>query len=348
MGFARLYFLNNDTISAANVMYDIVRCITGTITSTDDLSYATRISSTIINTQNSNWTLAYPATIGSVGNVAYILSAPCVDSNKTKWVRLVTQHYHILGTTLNYRSSFASSTGAGILMQSATAANVATTTLGSQLTNQTFYYSGGASTSVQGVVNGNYINISWSQRHLLIHSNFVDSSNTKGFTASFEYAETNATQFANVAPVVHIQYVRNDYLWNSSLTSPGNDSGNINWCVVLNHYNPQTRVTSGLHNVLSDINGDRESMPLISDDSTGAFPLIVTKNINGAFSVPVQPLWFHQNHLGLQTVYVSNLSRVFRTAPNIAQENDTVTIGNDTYVYLPTAGYRYALLVPRA
>ena len=139
-------------------------------------------------------------------------------------------------------------------------------------------------------------------------------------------------------------YQNDTNTWATTVTSPG-DNGRQNLLLALNHYNPITQTTSGLHNVMSNINGDQESMPMLSDQANGAWPLLVSKNSSGTTTVPAQPLWFHQNHIGIPAMHVSHFSQVYRATPNLALTWDTVTMGGQTYVYLPCQGYRWALLV---
>ena len=56
---------------------------------------------------------------------------------------------------------------------------------------------------------------------------------------------------------------------------------------------------------------------------------------------------FRSPTLGIPHLYYSNLTGVYRVAPNLGSDGDLITVGADTYVYMPVASW-YALAVKRA
>lgn len=347
MGYARLHFPNSGTVLMTHLLYDVVGVLTGTFTSTSQLQTATQSLSQIVNTANSNWSFVYPAAHGTKGttNTSWVLSAPCVTAGKTKYIRLTGLGAGIVagnGSSNYFTSSLGSSLDSGLLMQACSAASSATA-----LTNPTWYNTG-SSASYNNAFTGSFIYLHWSNRHCLIYGG-VNTTVYKGFQATFEFQETGITTFRGVAPQVYINYTSVNGNWNTTATAPSNLSGTPNIVQVLNHFNVSTATATGLYNVLSDINSQQNDMPLCSDNiSAGAYPSTTTKNSSGAVARQVQPLYWHQHHIGVPHQYISQLSNVYRTAPSMGQEGDTVTIGNDTYVYLPTEYNTYNLLVKRA
>lgn len=349
MGYARLHFPNNATVLITHVLYDIVGVLTGTFTNTNQLQTATQSLSQIVNTQSSNWSFLFPAShstkANSVGVSSWVLSAPCVNGAKTKYIRLTSMANSAVptvgsGSQVLYDVTFGNSNlQAGLAMQSATAASSSTA-----LTNPT-WLSTAASTNGTAFTS-NFIYLHWSQRHCLIYGG-MSSDLTKGFIASFEHQETGITTTRGTAPVVHLVYSSTNGTWDSTASGPAS-SAKLNVCQVLNHFAPSTATTTGLYNLLSSINSQQNDMPLVSDAASGAYPSTTTKNSSGALARFVQPIYWHQHHLGVTHQYVSQLSNVFRTAPSMGQEGDSVTIGNDTYIYLPTTYNTYNLLVRRA
>lgn len=347
MGYARLHFPNNNTILTTHVLYDIVGCLTGTFTATNQLQTATQTLSQIVNTANSNWSFVYPASHGTKGttNTSWVLSSPCVTASKTKYIRLTSFGGGAIaqsGTFTYYDSALNSGNNAGILMQACTAASSATV-----LTNPAWYNTNNSSGTYTNAVASNFIYLHWSNRHCLIYGGYT-SNLRKGFQALFEHQETGITTFRNTAPVVYINYTSSNGGWNSTETAPSSIAGSPNIVQVLNHFNVNTATATGVYNVLSDINSQQDHMSLLSDAASGAYPSTTTKNSGGAVARQVQPLYWHQHHIGVPHQYVSQLSNVYRTAPSMGSEGDTVTIGNDTYVYLPTEYNSYNLLVKRA
>lgn len=347
MGFARLHFPNSGTVLMTHVLYDVVGVLTGTFTSASQLQTATITLSTVVNTANSNWSFVYPASHGTKGttNTSWVLSAPTLSGGKTKYIRLTNLCNSTInggaGTTLYYDSALGNSNSqGGLIMQSATAAASAIS-----ITNGTHINlnSGTASTSFAG----NYIYLSWSARHCLIYGQ-LSSLLEKSFVASFEHQETGITTSRAVAPVLHLIYTSSAGSWNTTDTVPSAVANKNSIFLALNHFNVSTATASGLHNILSNINSQQNDMPLCSDAIPGAYSSVTTKNSSGALARFVQPLWVHQHHIGVPHLHVSHLANVYRTGIAMGSENDTVTIGADTFVYLPTENGTFNLLVRRA
>lgn len=363
MGYAKLHFDTSGANTISHVMHDIVGVVTGTYTSTSQLTVATRSLSEIVNTLGSNWSFVYPATHGTKGNtnVSWVLSAPCVSSNtKLKYVR-ISGHVYNLGTsqvtTDLYRVSSSASSLGGVKMTSCTAAASNTS-----VTNETFYTTNtGAYQNNSGfyLMNGPYIVLSWSQRHLLMWGGAshgapwdAGSSSANAIFACFETTETPISTYRNVAPFVHYNRgwykspFNSDTGFSTSLTIPADaDTYNgspLNYDVFLqmNHYNPTTATASGVHNVLSNINSQDYDMPIFGTSTVSA-PSSFTKSSTGATAVYMQPLFYHQLHQGIPHMYISNLCDVWRVDDDIANNHDTFTVGANTYSYIKISGGSY-------
>lgn len=354
MGYARLHFANSGTLAIEAVLHDIVGVVTGNFTQTSQLTVATRDLSEIVNTLNSNWDILFPTPFSySTANDAFILQAPCLENSaKRKYVRFTHKQADSTVAATGGTGGFNRAMGSnqsGILLQSITSATSAFS-----VSNETWYNTNNSSPGTQTLYTGPNIYLSWSQRHLLISSP-VAQTGPQGFTAVFEFNEVNFTRFRGTAPQIHIQHNSNNSNWVNS-GAPTSDNSLRSVAFIMNHYNPSNTVATNLYSIIGNLQTANNDHPLIAEGSSVsatavlAYPQYVTKNSSGSFARPVQPLWIHQHQIGIPHMFVSHLSNVYRTAPNMGSLGDLVTIGNDTYVLIPAGrdSTFYSLLVRRA
>ena len=363
MGYARLYFPTDGTVSAANIIQDIAGVLTGTITSVANLraSTDTRTLSTIVNTDNSNWTLRFPTAINfnataTSTNTSIVLSSSCVNANKTKFIRLAMMVTTSPGgqTVLPAGTGFFYGQSAGCVLQACTGATSTTA-----LTNQTTINS-------QGVIDhtgptgcpyfgSNYITLDWSQRHCFMYGfRTTAAAGRRVVMASFEHNEIPTSQWANTAPVSYLLLdsgsTANAISYTGTYVGGFENIGAsiISYLTELNHYNTSGQISTGVYNPLSDpITFALRNDFTLTSNATANFPTSTTKTSTGSVATYMQPLFYHQHNIGVPHMYYSNLSGIYRVAANIGSEGDLITIGSDNYVYLPV-NTAYAFAVKRA
>jgi hypothetical protein len=359
MGYARLYFPNDGTVLAYRVIHDIAGVLTGNITQVANLTASsdTRLYSQIINTANSNWGTLYPSTFTwstpSTASTSVVLQAPCVTAGKTKYIRIgqFSTTAFSTSTTANYTTSMDNTTSVGLLMQSCTSAASATS-----LTNQTAWNTSSGNTGTQSL-GGNYVVLHWSNRHCIMTGfKTTAAAGRRVLMAALEHNEIPVSQWANTAPVSHVVIDSGTSTNNFNYTStyPGTGGTSMTASAIpsflteMQHYNNSTQVATGVYNPLSDTttNTIKDDMTLLTSASTD-YPTVATKTSTGATAIYMQPLFYHQHTLGIPHLYYSNLTGVYRVAPNLGSEGDLITVGADTYVYMPVTSW-YALAVKRA
>jgi hypothetical protein len=329
MGFAKLTYATDGSIRSTTVLHDIVGIITGTFTSTSQLTGAIQNQSEII-TSNSNWSFLFPASTSfvpatpNINLASWVLTAPCVNTSKTKYIRLtninlgtINQVGDVTGNIYNGGSN------RGVILQSATDATNATT-----LSNAT-WYSTSSSTSNNGVLRGSEIYISWSNRHLIIYSTLTASVDA-GLIASIEFPETTATQLSGALPVVAL-WARNGYLTQSNVTAP--TSGGLTGFAILPDYYNISAASRGMANIatLSTTNDQ-----LYSTAITNRFHQTnSTINSAGSTRISIVPLMFSMLSKGYSPLYISEYSDMYLVAAALGSPGDTISIGSDLYVYLP-------------
>jgi hypothetical protein len=353
MGYAILHYDNSDTKLIGHVIHDIAGVVTGTYTSINQLSAsATTNLCTIVNSAGrGNWEFLYPATHGtraSTTNV-YVLRAPCQSSgSKYKYVRLRGCNSAAMALSTGNLFATSSSTGDGVILTACSAA-ASTTSVSDESPYNTFgsnVYDYRATS--KELMYGPYFFISWSSRHLLIVS--LDYSQTYyAFHGCFEHTETSISTYRNVAPFCHLTYYNDTY---SAVTVPTNFGDSVStprsYFVMYNWYNPSTTQAQGIANLLASVNSQQADMTIVSSTSS-SYPTTYTKNSSGSNAVYLQPLFWHQHHLGIPHQYISNLCDVYRVPAGIGNANDLLTVGGDTYVYFPVGSSgTYALAVKRA
>jgi hypothetical protein len=355
MGYARLYFPNNSTVLTSRVIHDIAGVLTGNITQVANLTASsdTRLYSQIINTANSNWQTLFPSTFTwnspTTASTSVVLQAPCVTAGKTKYIRLgqMVQNAFSTSTTANY----APPNGAALMMQSCTGASSATS-----LTNQTSWNTLTASSNFYTqAIGGNYIILHWSNRHCIVSGAVSTTSGRRTLMAALEHNETPITLWANTAPVTHL-VVDSGSVDNVNYTGTYSGTGGssfggtsyFSFVTEMQHYNNVTQEATGVYNPLSDTttNTLKDDMTLLTSVNTD-YPTVSTKTNTGSVAIYMQPLFYHQHTLGVPHMYYSNLTGVYRVTPGLGSEGDIITVGADTYAYVPVDTW-YALAVKRA
>lgn len=332
MGWARLHFDNTGSINIGHVMRDIVGVVSGSITDTSTLLYATPNLSEITNSAGrGNWTRTYPSALTT--STPQVLVSTCTNS-ALKVVQLTSMGSGDLINNTTWNDTYqwlANAARQGIVLRSATSATAATT-----LTSPSFVNSA-TNLNTGNYITGPYIWVSWSARHLMLIGNSRGSSGTAndyvGATGCFEFNELSNYDNRNVAPFCHAQwfdtFVATDF---TSAAAPTNSTArNQSSFFIMNHYNPSTTSSTGALNLLSTVT-NQQYMPVTATNS-GFYPTVFTKNSSGANAAYLQPLFFHQHHIGVPHMYISDLCKVYRTQSGIGLSGDTMTVGGDTYVY---------------
>lgn len=366
MGYARLYFPNDGTVLAYRVIHDIAGVLTGNITAVSNLTASadTRTYSQIYNTANSNWQTMFPSTFTwgtpSTASTSVVLQAPCVTAGKTKYIRIGQFHNSVFSTATNanYSLNMSSTTLVGLLMQSCTGASSATS-----LTNQTSWNTYGNSALFNQSLSGNFVILHWSARHCIItgyKTTTTDQLGRRVLMSAFEHNETPISLWANTAPVTHMvldsfnqgpSSASTNFNYSGTYTGTGGvNMVNISasFLTEMQHFNNITQVATGVYNPLSDTttNTIKDDYTLTTSSAVD-YPTVATKTNTGSTAIYMQPLFYHQHNLGVPHMYYSNLSDVYRVAPNLGSEGDLITVGADTYVYIPVTNW-YALAVKRA
>lgn len=350
MGFAKLHFENNGTITVGNVIRDIVGVLAGDYTTTGQLQAATPALSQIYNSAGrGNWTKLYPST--NTNTVPQVLSAPCVGSGATKYIRITSQGANSLDTPGNTTSAdgYQYSTAAdkqGICLQSVVGATSETSVTSPSPIHRC---STVATIAAHNMITGNFIWLSWSSRHCAIIGNSQGSGNDKiCLSGAFEFNETSVYDYRNSAPVVHLQLFDNSFdIVTANAQSIGvSNTVNQSSVVVLNHYRPDTGVTTDTFNLTANlVTGTHHP---ISSNNAVAYPQFFGKSATGLNTVYLQPMFWHQHQIGIPHQYISDLCKIYRTQPGIGVAGDFFTVGSDTYAYFTLQNPSYAVAILRA
>jgi hypothetical protein len=357
MGFARLSYSRDGSVRSTTVLHDIVGVVTGNFTSVTQLTGAVQNLSEIVNTDNSNWNILFPAPenfVAATPNVniaSWVLTAPCVNSSKTKFVRLTNVNL----TTINIAGAVAGnvygpSKSLGITQQSATGATSATS-----LSNET-WYGAGSGTGRQATINGSDIYLSWSRYHLLIFGDLdtEPTLTTLGILASMEFSETSVTIASNTLPV--IQLIEKSSLLSalSTVTGPSSlSSGSIGFAIFPQFYNIQTGTTAmaNLAGLMTSVSSslDQRFSTLVGNQ---LLPTTLTRDRNNNSRILLMPLIVNLLSIGHTPMYLSKLTNIYLVQPGLGSPGETVTVNSDTYVYLPTGApsnlTNYAFLVKKS
>lgn len=325
MGYAKLNFATSVTTSQA--MYDIVRVVNGTVTSAANLTYASTTSSEIVNTLAQNWTVTY----GTVADttVAYVLERDCATVGKTKYAWLTTNANGTYGGS----SAAFSTTGHGIYLNTITAATSATA-----VSNPAYYYSVSANANsyrhnFQVDATNQNLYLSWSKYHLLLYGQ-VEIGHS-AFSGTFEYPETNLSQFTNSAPVVH-------YWYSAGATSNFQTlvglqtTGTVDQAIfqATNVHFPLTNTTSGIA-----LATHTSAATTVTNGATIALKQTwdpaQTWNGSGANVYPLVPLFSYDPDKALPIMNISQLTGVYRISDLAGPVETLYSVGADNYVFLP-------------
>ena len=318
MGYARLQFAT--TVTTSQALYDIVRVVTGVVTTSGGLTYANTTNSEIVNTLGQNWTLTYgvvdPAT------TSYVLEEDCLTAGKKHYVRMMSNS----GTATPGTNTFATP-NAGILLTTCSAAASSTS-----VTNETYYTTGTTDTAVGStgicVTAGSpYIYVTWSRYHILIYglSGYTTAARAgTAFQGSFEYPETSETQYTNTAPIAHLRWSHN--LTTSFTTSTTPSTTGTQTTITFqgcNVHNSVTGVTNGVYNFGTSGFGTCTLSP---------FDPVVSLDSSGLNAYPLVPFYWTTTDIGFPLVNLSQLSKVYRISKSSGPTESIFTVGSDNYV----------------
>lgn len=347
MGYAALSFPNNGTMYVGSVIYDIVRVVTGQITTTSQLTFATAGSSEIVNTLGQNWDLHLPATMplstATSSLTAFILKATCVNTAKTKYVRLIGQDSGSppnVPTTDSAASKYGGTT-AHIAMHSVTAATA----------TSSFSNGGLIPYDDKSKLKGPIIYLSWSKRHLLIMSSSSTTTTELAATGCFEYTETPINVYRNNVPFSHLHVPLSSSASVFGSTTLNTGSASVNGTIyglfqLFDYFLPSTGTAFGVYNPL--VNGTQLNTITESNGTATTRPSVSTITSTGASAVYMQPLQLAQYTSGVPLMDISSLADVYRVMPGLGAPGDTFTAGGNTYMYFPIGGAgSYALAVRR-
>lgn len=330
MGFARIHFVNTGTLDMRVVVRDIASVIAGD--SLNTLVAATQNLSYIYNSAGrGNWTRQFPATAST--SMPQVLSAACLNG-QSKFIQIgaagvsdtignstSTDFY---GTGLTANNQF-------IYIRSCTAATSATS-----ISNPSFV---AAATTTPtnanqfNAFNGVYYYLSWSLRHCLIIGQNDNATGNKWWASGcFEMNEDGIDDFRNLAPFCHIHWHGSSV--DTAVAPVFVASEARSTFTVMNHYNVSTGVTTSARNIANEDYGN------ILQGSASA---VSTKNSSGAVAMYLQPLFYHQYDIGVPLRYISDLSKVYRARSSPGEHGNTLTVGADTYVYVPLANHSMGL-----
>lgn len=316
MGYAKLNFAT--TVTAAQAMYDVVRCVNGTITSTANLTYATPAGSEFVNTLAQNWSVLY----GTVADTttAYVITSPCVSAGKTHRVRLQMSN----GSTWDTSAAF-STAGAGIGLNT-----IETATSATSVTNPTFYSTSAGATGIgRYVVKTDASNVNiyvhWSSRHILMYG-LSGATGATMLIGSFQYPETSLTQFTGTAPVAQYNNTYNNTTTFITTTAIGASTTAGIILQGIQVHTPSTNVTNGVYHIGTGGFGT----VTLSD-----FDPVPSLDASGNSSYPIVPFYWSNPAIGLPIINISELSGVYRMSKTASVSEGTLTLGADTYVWLP-------------
>jgi len=336
MGFAKLIFKADGTETIGNVLADITRVISGAVTSPANLTTANTTSSYIYNSAGrGDWTNLYDATpIGTA--IPKVLSAPCLNG-QTKYIHLGQLGYsrnmiNQTSSTLYQYTGLSSAGAAGIALVSCTNATARVT-----LTNPSYYNSSGTNQPIYfNAIIGTEVYLSWSSRHCLIAGSSQGTNNRAEFsiTASFEYDGDSINDARSTAPICHAQWFGAVDTTQPPLQPNTTATGGPTTFSVLNHFRPDTSILTGTRNILGELSPSVD-YHTITNNNSAYRPAGITKTSSGAAAIYLHPLYWHQHQMGIPHCYISDLCKVYVARSTPGEAGDTITVGSDTYVYLP-------------
>lgn len=318
MGFAKLRF-ENFSVTTSQAMSDVVKIVTGVAAAPADLTYASTTNSIIVNTRAENWTLVYGSTAGGTAT-DYVLSSPTLLAGKTHFVRMRSR---ASSTSSAYPSSAAMNAASGASSASFTVATIGSATSATSVTNETHYRTTYPTSGVYANDLNPDIFVSWSARHIMLYGY---NSSGPVVVGSFQYPYSQLNQYGGYAPVMQWTYTPNETTWVADGTGPTTSSLNVMQAPI--YFRPTTSLSVPI--TLGSIKTtygygtmDGSIVPSTSYSSTGttAYPLV--------------PIMYSSPSTGNPVVNISSLTNVYFFPPAGGTYGDTITVGSDTYVYLP-------------
>jgi len=333
MAYARLIFPS--TVTVQQKLKEIANVCTGGITSNTQLEFANTSQSIVINTEPAGWSIAdanssIEAT-GTATKVQYRLSAPCVNSSKTKYCELGALTSQTITSSVsqnNTRPAAAATTGyLWIPIGSAVSANT--------LTNAIWYFNnyggaaGGQTVNVYGLSLSSSATeyfISVTNRKLIVFASSVNNGPT--IHMNLEFPETQHTSIWSNLPFINI------FLNDSSRTN-GTEPLSTNSIAG----GPQSIYkTAWFTNWYDMTSGTRTQVR--ADQTLGQYyiPNSPSQSITSS-GTPVYPLCEFVDVRTTKGEGVHNYSVLTNTyytykTTNYSASGDETTIGGDTYVLL--------------
>jgi hypothetical protein len=153
-------------------------------------------------------------------------------------------------------------------------------------------------------------------------------------SACFEYNEDGINDNKNTAPFCHAQWFSNVAASATSPTYSGTNAFGQSTFSVMNHFRPDTAVATGARNIAGELTPNVDFSTILVVNSAYR-PGIMTKTASGASAMYLQPLYWNQHAMGIPHLYISDLCKVYGARGSPGEAGDTITVGNDTYVYIP-------------
>jgi len=334
MAYARLIFSSSVTVQQK--LKEIANVCVGGITSNTQLEFANTSQSIVINTEPAGWSIADANSAIEATNTAtkvqYRLSAPCVNTGKTKYCELsalASQALTTSGTAVNTRPAAAATTGyLWVPIGSAVSANT--------LTNAIWYfnsYSPTGGTATTTVFNPNLSStvteyfISVTNRKLIVFAS--SGGNGPAIIMNLEFPETSHTTTWGNLPFINI------FLNDSSRPAPISEPQSTNY---INSNSQSVYRTAWFTNWYDITTATRAQVR--ADQALGQFympnPPSLTINSSGTSLYPLYPFvdtrmskgeGFH-NYSSLTNTYYTYRTAAYTTS------GDEITVGSDTYVVL--------------
>ena len=344
--------------TVAQQMKEVARLVTGLVSTTADLLYATKASSTVvIDAPTSNWSLAAltPLEGGTTATSAgYAFTAPCQTATKTKSALLCAS---TVGTAATVQPGIVLMSGTGIaatvLPTTAAAFMTAIATVaGSAPSNTMFGYVTTVGTSAQSSTNGsgfltnqstipnwqvsaiplnaaaNKLYVFWSSSAIII------AVNGQAVQMVGEFAETNLTRAMQSVPVCA---AGPQALANSPATTSNSYYTNTTFAIAFNN----------LYSYSDGLNayrpGNTLSQYLTYDRSANA--VRSTVDSVGNQLTPIVPLNIPLQSLGHGTVNVSQLTNLYQTVSGTSTTGSILTVGSSRFMTLAVTQGTYLVKI---
>lgn len=333
-----------NSATVLDAVREIIQVMTGSITSTSQLTVFDRATSEIAATTASNWTLDYPANLSTHSNV-FILKSACATSGKFKYARILLK-----GTATG--EAFIEPTGSAVALSARNVfSNVfieltscRTASASSAVaTNPTYYHAAGEG----HIVGSTPITISASSRHLVLYSQYSATSNRVPLFMVLEHPENSITTSRNLIPVVTYRgsggIITETTAFRETTTTPSTPAANV--AQIPDSFIIQTGTSSALTTV-SDADGF-----ICTFDFGSAFPLSASTVDRHPLNSPgrrliTRDLVFYNPQGGHFFINASSLSKIaYIGGSGFYTSDSTYTSGSTTYAVLPLIAS--ALVVPK-